>query len=100
MNHKDMKPKCQIHPRYIGVKRPKSTAVGCTCQEVYDFMNKKTPNFIGGQMMSVNDWGRAGARAARNLMKILPLEKKHNCPDCGSELSLDSGELKLVKHAS
>ena len=64
---------CKIHPKYLGVKRPKSKVNDCTCQLIYEHKNKKTPNFIGGQMMSINDWGRAGSKAAKDLMKILPL---------------------------
>jgi len=68
--------KCKIHPKYQGVEKPKINAGwalenGCECHAIY--LNKhpdeKFPNFIGGQMMSLNDWREAGRKASQNLIK-------------------------------
>lgn len=66
--------KCKLHPKYKAIRKPKN------CQQCWSiYMNKhpneKFPNLISGKEMSLNDWRKAGADAADNLIKnYLPWE--------------------------
>ncbi len=69
---------CKLHPKYKGTRKPTSKKNGCICREVYDYMNKKTPNFISGVMRSPNDYRKGGREAARNLIKNFKDYKHEN----------------------